>query len=273
MAFVCTRNMMRLKGICKNEKKWGKKEEKTGKRKNKKKTTVANLMNKTGLHCHAAFVSVLGKLLISTELRYSLDKGDCNLLIQLGEGEQNRCWWSWELGFGNLSVLPCLPLLPSSCCLAVILLSLKQKRWPETWDFKLRPIWIWTWEFGFEIPSKSNLQWTFRFIDRIQYHRGLLSTFGSSWQKSHEWNSWKPLKMAAKWSSQASPQSSGSTWLFGSVVLLKNMLFWLDWKSNPSFPWTKKKPKKKSKTKKKSQSKSILSQTKHWEIFFNWSHV
>lgn len=58
----------------------------------KKKTTVANLMNKTGLHCHAAFVSVLGKLLILIELRYSLDKGDCNLLIQLGEGEQNRCW-------------------------------------------------------------------------------------------------------------------------------------------------------------------------------------
>lgn len=47
------------------------------------------------------------------------------------------------------------------------------------------------------------------------------------------------------------PQSSGSTWLFGSVVLLKNMLFWLDWKSNPSFPWTKKKTKKKIQNKKK----------------------
>lgn len=66
-----------------------KKEEKTGKR--KKKEDHSNLINKTGLQCHAAFVSVLGKLLIWIELGYRLDKGDCNILIQLGEGEQNLC--------------------------------------------------------------------------------------------------------------------------------------------------------------------------------------
>jgi len=50
--------MMRLKGICKKEKKT---EEKRRKGK-KRKTTVANLMKETDLHCHAALVSVLGNL-------------------------------------------------------------------------------------------------------------------------------------------------------------------------------------------------------------------
>lgn len=51
-------------------------------------------MNKTGLQCHTAFVSVLVKVLIWIELGYRLDKGDRNLLIQLRQGEKNLCWWS-----------------------------------------------------------------------------------------------------------------------------------------------------------------------------------
>lgn len=80
---------MRLKGIFKKEKNEEKKKKRQGR--GKKKIIVANLMNETGLHCHTAFVSVLGKLLIWIELGYRLDMGDGNLLIQLGEGEQNLC--------------------------------------------------------------------------------------------------------------------------------------------------------------------------------------
>lgn len=43
-------------------------------------------MNETGLHCHAAFFSVLGKLLIWIELGCSLDKGD----LQSPEKTQGR---------------------------------------------------------------------------------------------------------------------------------------------------------------------------------------
>lgn len=57
-------------------KKKGKKIRKDGEEKKEKEITVSNLMNKTGLHCHAAFVSVLGKPLVCTELGHRLDKRD-----------------------------------------------------------------------------------------------------------------------------------------------------------------------------------------------------